>query len=620
MIRVTYSGPGGGGNKVYDLTAGKSLPDFVDEAIKKRQKLRKNQELKKRIELINDFEFKVAANKVRFSADGSFIGAIGTYPGAVKVVEAEELSVKFARGLDAEPIDMLFLTDDYRKLVILLDDRYVEFHAQGGRHHRLRVPNFCRKLCYNRDTATLYFVGSCAEIYRLDLEVGAFEPPYTSAVNDDISALALCPSLPLLLTGGMAGVVEGWDLRIGRCGFSRSAPVTSVVAFRPQDYDINGRGVTCADFSPHGLEVAVGMASGIVRVFDIRTNKSFCERDHNGDLPIKELQCVPCSKAKAGGVATANELTGERNEGGGGERFDGDDIVGDEWLSQAGANISSEFAEVDPHGGNYGGSSGPTRSYVIASCDSRSVNLWSPTQSRRSAHNIQPSSEDNSEPLDGTLIASIQPNSSVNGVAVWPESGLVFVPKDEKRVGVYHVPAMGIAPRWCSFLDSMAVDLEEQAKDDMTAVFNDMQFVTKSELDQLGASHLLGTEYVRPYMHGFFINIRLYKKLKTVSEPFAFEEYRKQRVRERLESRRKMRISVPKEAKANLQLLKRLQVETEQEGQQNAVDSDDQQHKKLRKRSKGKKSTQEQARQLLADERFARIFSNPDFEIEEAEA
>ena len=44
-------------------------------------------------------------------------------------------------------------------------------------------------------------------------------------------------------------------------------------------------------------------------------------------------------------------------------------------------------------------------------------------------------------------------------------------------------------------------------------VYDDYKFVTKQDLANLGLSHLIGTNLLRAYMHGFFIDIRLYHKV-----------------------------------------------------------------------------------------------------------
>jgi hypothetical protein len=46
------------------------------------------------------------------------------------------------------------------------------------------------------------------------------------------------------------------------------------------------------------------------------------------------------------------------------------------------------------------------------------------------------------------------------------------------------------------------------------AVFDDFRFVTRADLDNLELGHLVGTALVRAYMHGFFIDNRLYHKVR----------------------------------------------------------------------------------------------------------
>lgn len=45
-------------------------------------------------------------------------------------------------------------------------------------------------------------------------------------------------------------------------------------------------------------------------------------------------------------------------------------------------------------------------------------------------------------------------------------------------------------------------------------------------------------------MHGYFVDIRLYRKAKSVAEPFAYEEYRRKKIREKIESERTSRVQV----------------------------------------------------------------------------
>ena len=45
------------------------------------------------------------------------------------------------------------------------------------------------------------------------------------------------------------------------------------------------------------------------------------------------------------------------------------------------------------------------------------------------------------------------------------------------------------------------------------SVYDDYKFVTRSELEGLGLAHLVGSSLLRAYMHGYFMDIRLYNKV-----------------------------------------------------------------------------------------------------------
>lgn len=45
-------------------------------------------------------------------------------------------------------------------------------------------------------------------------------------------------------------------------------------------------------------------------------------------------------------------------------------------------------------------------------------------------------------------------------------------------------------------------------------------------------------------MHGYFVDIRLYRKAKSTIEPFAYEQFRMKKIREKIESERSNRVQV----------------------------------------------------------------------------
>jgi hypothetical protein len=79
---------------------GKSVPQWLTE--RQRRNLAKDEDYRRRVELLQDFEFPTASQRVRMSPDGQFVVVTGTYPPGVKVYEVQELSMKFERRLTAE--------------------------------------------------------------------------------------------------------------------------------------------------------------------------------------------------------------------------------------------------------------------------------------------------------------------------------------------------------------------------------------------------------------------------------------------------------------------------------------------------------------------------------------
>lgn len=113
------------------------------------------------------------------------------------------------------------------------------------------------------------------------------------------------------------------------------------------------------------------------------------------------------------------------------------------------------------------------------------------------------------------------------------------------RILTYYIPSLGPAPKWCSFLDTITEELEESEKPNgwayifcqlephvsqPIAVYDDYKFVTSGELKQLGLEHLVGSGLLRSYMHGYFMDHRLYSKAAALVNPFAFEQFKKQKV------------------------------------------------------------------------------------------
>ncbi|MGH0134836.1 UNVERIFIED_CONTAM: hypothetical protein FKN15_011622, partial [Acipenser sinensis] len=127
---------------------------------KKRALQKKDVDIQRRIELIQDFDMPTVSTAIKVSKDGQYILAAGTYKPRVRCYDTYQLSLKFERCLDSDVVTFDILSDDYSKLVFLHCNRYVEFHSQHGHYYKTRIPKFGRDFSYHYPSCDLYFVGA----------------------------------------------------------------------------------------------------------------------------------------------------------------------------------------------------------------------------------------------------------------------------------------------------------------------------------------------------------------------------------------------------------------------------------------------------------------------------
>jgi len=175
----------------------------------------------------------------------------------------------------------------------------------------------------------------------------------------------------------------------------------------------------------------------------------------------------------------------------------------------------------------------------ILTADKKIIKIWSTT--------------------DGTPSTSIEPPLDINDVSPVPNSGLLFVANEGKPMHTYYIPQLGPAPRWCSFLDNLTEELEENP---VQNTYDNYKFVTRKELTALALDKLIGTRVIKSYMHGYFIDVRLYEQAKLIVNPFAYEEFREKKILEKIEKERESRIrssSGAKGVKVNKKLAAKLE-------------------------------------------------------------
>ncbi|XP_033645409.1 nucleolar protein 10-like [Asterias rubens] len=491
--------------KVYNLSLGKSLPEWLSDR-KKRALQKSDRDLQHRIQLIQDFEMPSVSNSVQITADSQFILATGTYKPRVRCFEVTQLSMKFERCFDSEVVKFHVLSEDYSKIVFLQCDRYIEFHARYGRYHRLRIPKFGRDMAYHEPSCDLYVVGSSPEVYRLNLEQGRFLSPFVTEASG-INACTVNPAHHLLALGTLEGRVECWDPRSRRQAAILDCALSSIT----METQVKGMPSVSSLKFKDGLQMAVGTSTGQVLIYDLRSDKPLLVKDHHYGLPIKAVDFHP----------------------------------------QAG---------------------------MVVSTDSKAVRIWDLQTSK--------------------AFTAIEPEHDINDMCLVPSSGLILTANETPKLGVYFIPSLGPAPKWCAFLDNLTEELEDSTN---STIYDDYKFVTKAELENLGLTHLIGTGLLRAYMHGYFIDIRLYHKAKAIADPFAYEEYRKSKIRQKIEEARESRVKLKKLPKVNAALASKLQEQQEQD-----------------QTSKVKREKKAEADGILQDNRFADLFKNPEFEVDES--
>ncbi|VDO35699.1 unnamed protein product [Haemonchus placei] len=410
--------------KIYNLSAGKSIPE-VSLSLN-----RILADVRRRIQLIQDFEMPDVSHTVNVSRDGRYVFATGTYKSWLKCYDLENLALKFQRGLDAAVIKMIPLSDDYSKLVLLQEDRFLEMHAAFGRYFRMRMPRFGRDMAFSIERSDLFLVGASSEVYRLNLELGEWLAP----LQTNGSALNCCQfadAHQLFVCGWQHGIIATELIVQSTCNsFSGKSEITSL-KFRD------------------ALRLGVGTSTGQVMLYDVRSRKPLIVKDHMNDFPIKKI----------------------------------------------------DFALRE------------TESLVL-SMDSRVLKMW--------------------HEMDGKPFAAIETEHALNDFCRYPESGLIFMANEAPRMLQFFIPSIGTAPKWCSYLEALTEELEETQS---AAVYDDYKFVTKEELEQLSLSHLIGSSVLRAYMHGYFLDRRLYDKAQLITQPFAYEKYKNRKVNKELAAR-----------------------------------------------------------------------------------
>ena len=111
---------------------------------------------------------------------------------------------------------------------------------------------------------------------------------------------------------------------------------------------------------------------------------------------------------------------------------------------------------------------------------------------------------------------------------------------------------------------------------------------------------------LRGYMHGFFMEMKLYNKLRAVSKPFEYEEHRKKKIQAKIDEKRQSRIIAQKRLpKINRDLAGKMM---QSSGKSGGTGDDDEEE--------GTGSTGGGGNRFI-DSRFAALFEREEFQRDE---
>ena len=448
-------------------------------------------------------------------------------------------------------------------------DRFVDLHTQGGIHHRTRIPHFGRSLGYHTASCDALIGATGSEVYRLNLEKGTFlNPLEMQAGTAGVNAVDINPRHGLWAfgteRGAEGGCVEFFDPRArNRIGIlslpaEKLRPLTTATT---SELDYKPLAVTSLSSKLDGLSLAVGTSTGHTLLYDLRSPKPFALKDQGYGLPVKRVQ----------------------------------------WLE----------------GGNR-----VVKDGLVASADAKVLKIWDKDEVRRSplfallygcqliqpVIILQPSNN----------FSSLTPPTNLNDFHHIPGSGMIMVANEGVHMTNYYIPQLGPAPKWCSFLDNVTEEMEDHQGGGISN-YQDFKFVERSELATLGMDHLVGTPQLKPYMHGYFVSLKLYDAARLIANPFAYQEHRDKVIKEKLEKKSESRIRARREetdVKVNKELAEKVRREEERRARKRKNDVRDGVEGAEGAAEPVGEDEQGPGESVLTDPRFAKVWTDKEFEVD----
>ena len=136
-------------------------------------------------------------------------------------------------------------------------------------------------MIYNPQSCDLACVGDSNEVYRLNLEIGRFNPPFVSDCPD-LTSISYSNKLNLIATGSSTGIVEFFD--------PKSKSKVSQIMSK------SGLEISKVNYDLTGMRIGVGNVRGKVDIYDLRYPLPLHTLTHHYRLPIHSIKFHPNHK------------------------------------------------------------------------------------------------------------------------------------------------------------------------------------------------------------------------------------------------------------------------------------------------------------------------------------
>lgn len=459
----------------------------------------------------------------------------------------------------------------------------------------MRIPKFGRALAYHFPSAEAVVGAAGSQVYRLNLDHGRFMAPFqlgqgsTHGEVTGCNAVDVNPAHGLLSFGTEgAGVVEMWDQRAPRRAGTLSIATPTIMDASLSSARRGLPGLVLPGEDANAVAVQNAMAS----------------------LSVTALSSAQDGLNMAVGTSTGHTLLYDL-------RMDKPYATKDQGFSLPIKSLSwPGDAPPAAHFSQTRSAVAPTEARdTVLSADAKGIKVWP-----------------KSDPTSNLVSISPSAGTDLNDVHHLPGSGLVFGAVEGTQCAAWYVPTLGPAPKWCSFLDRITDEIDqEQSSGGKRGVYEDFKFVDRAELESLNMSHLIGNgDVLRPYMHGYFVPLPVYERARLIANPSTYNEARERAIKAKLEKKAESRIrssgAVAAARKAldarvtvNKDLAEKAARQQQQRDREAAAAGDgeaaaveDEDESKADKSSSSSKAKSS----LLSDSRFSELFTNPDFQID----